>query len=93
MERTNNNAMTVGNLIERLLRLPDFAADMVVTIRDEEHNCDYPICTSTAPIYLEFNFSNEADEAAWREGRRTGTVLDRLLSVHDLDIEALDDGA
>lgn len=60
--------MTIIDLVERLLRLPEFAMQMEVTIRDAEGG-DHADLFGDADTFprLNFEFTNEDDEAIWRK--------------------------
>ena len=59
--------MTVIDLIERLSRLPDFAMNMDVMIRDAE-GVDHDVITSDDGFpHLNFEFTDPEDAAIWRK--------------------------
>lgn len=60
--------MTVIQLAARLLRLPTYAMNMTVTIRDQDgvDHADLIGDATTGPR-LNFEFTDADDEAIWRE--------------------------
>ncbi len=62
--------MTVIELAERLLRLPEYAMNMEVTIRDAagvDHADLFTHRTAATFPHLNFEFTSEEDETIWRK--------------------------